>query len=96
LGVQGEKQYILNISALHPKTVRFALKKADFNDKELEDEEFIGEMMQVLKEKLESIYLQAQPKYQLLLRDIQELYTSSCLSIEQIKDVAIKLKKAES
>lgn len=96
LGVQGDKQYILNVSALHPETVRFALKKADFNEKELEDEEFIGEMMQVLKEKLESIYLQAQPKYQLLLRDIQDLYTSSSLTIEQIKEVAIELKKADS
>lgn len=96
LGVQGEKEYILNASALHPKTVRFALQKAGFDDKELEDEEFITEMTRVLKENLESIYLQAQPQYHLILKDIQELYTSSSLTIEQIKEVALKLKKAKS
>lgn len=91
LNVKGERKYVLNIAALHPKTIREALKATQFDGRLTHDDKFISDLMDLLEVRLIQTYREKQPEYKTLLHQFKTLYDACWLELADIHEAASAL-----
>ena len=91
LEAYGERQYVMNIAAIHPKTVQDALRAICFDADKINDKRFIAEMMEVLRSSMQKTYENETPTYQALMGQIKTFYSHAWLSLDDIRSIAMSL-----
>lgn len=82
---------MLNIAALHPKTIREALQATQFDDHLTHDDKFISDLMDLLEVRLIQVYREKQPEYKALLHQFKTLYDTCWLGLADIREAASAL-----
>lgn len=91
LNADGDRQYVMNIAAIHPKTIQDALRAIKFDEDKINDEEFLEEMMEALKASMQNIYTNKMPAYKALIEEMGSLYNHSWLSLNDFRSIAMTL-----
>ncbi|MDA8154812.1 hypothetical protein [Acidithiobacillus thiooxidans] len=91
LEADGERQYVMNIAAIHPKTVQDALRAIHFDADKINDMRFIVEMMEMLRSLMQKTYENEGPAYQALIEQMKTFYSRAWLTLDDIRSIAMSL-----
>lgn len=95
LNADGDRDYVINIAALHPKTIKDALKAIQFEESKIHDEKFIADMIYAITNKLQQSYISKMPEYLALIEKMKNLYTGASLGLDEVRDIAFSISNVD-
>lgn len=91
LNAEGDRDYVMNIAALHPNTIKDALKAIKFEESKIQDENFISAMTHIIADTLQRAYTTQMPEYLTLIEQMKRLYGGAWLGLDEIRDIAFSI-----
>ncbi|MEK4222320.1 hypothetical protein N1I86_09980 [Bacillus sp. FSL W8-0116] len=88
LGVERKTDYFLNKVGLHLGTVQKALKSGGFSESLINNSDFIKEVREKVEEKMMLIAAEKQSKFEGIVSEIYEFYSTGVLGAKDIQEIA--------